>query len=642
MKTAAYGSWQSLVTPEMLARGNASLAEPALRGEAIYWLESRPWDKGRSMLVRHHGEQKTDLLPSGFSARSRAQEYGGGAWTLAGRFAVFANDSDQAVYRIDLDQPASAPLALTPNDGRRYADFHFDSRRQRLLAVCEDHRAAAREAITSLVAISLEPAQDIEVLVEGDDFYAYPRLSADGSQLCWIAWNHPHMPWDSSKLVVARMDEAGHPQEPETLVNDAEVSVFQPGWSAEGELVFVADFGEFWNLYRWSAAHGIRALTELEAECGLPLWVFNQSTWAFTEDGLLCCVNQLGEWHLVKIHADRSLELFKLPFTHLSGLSGDGHQALVIAASPIESQTLLHLDSRALQFKRLHAASSMPLPVEAISRPNPVSFPTSDEQIAHAFFYPPHNPKFSGLADSKPPLVVLCHGGPTGATSSMLSLKVQFWTSRGFAVMDVNYRGSVGFGKNYRHSLRGSWGIADVADACRAAEYAVAQGWVNGDQLIIRGSSAGGFTVLAALAFGNTFNAGCCIYGIGDLLALAEETHKFESRYLDGLIAPWPEGRDEYLRRSPLLHHEAIDCPVIFFQGLRDKVVPPEQTRAMARALQQRGIATWFQTYAEEGHGFRMAETIVDSYLRELAFYAQVFGFTNTSGIELDLSREVV
>lgn len=637
MNIEKFGAWESLVTPEMMSKGNVGLAEPKSNNEATYWLESRPWEKGRSVLVENCNGKQRDMFPEGYSARSAAQEYGGGAWTLADQYAVFVNAEDQVIYRIGLHNDERL-VALTAQDGRRYGDLYHDSTHNRILAICEDHRINGKEPRTSIVAISLEPGNEIIELAGGADFYAYPRVSPDGGKLCWIAWNHPHMPWQATELVIAELDERGLVTATRCLIEEENVAVFQSDWSPEGELVFVADFDEFWNLYRWSEQSGIEPLTELQAECGVAFWNYGMSTWGFVPDGILCCINEMGSWRLAKIAMDGSMELLDLPFTHLGALKTLNSSAVLLAASPIEATTLIEVDANGGEFKRIYSSSSMELPVEAISRPLNVDFPTGYDGTAHAFFYPPKNPNFQGPKDEKPPLVVLCHGGPTSATSSALNLKVQFWTSRGFAVMDVNYRGSTGYGKSYRQALQGQWGIADVEDACKAAEYAAAQGWIDPDKLIIRGSSAGGFTVLAALTFGNTFTAGCCIYGIGDLKALAEETHKFESRYLDGLIAPWPEGEAEYHKRSPLNHSDQLSCPVIFFQGLRDKVVPPEQTQSMARALQKRGIPTWFQTYAEEGHGFRQAESIVDSYQRELAFYSQIFDFPNSTDIKLDLS----
>lgn len=624
-----------------MSRGNVGLAEPKLNADAIYWLESRPWEKGRSVLIERRNGSQRDVFGEGFSARSAAQEYGGGAWTLAGSHAFFVNAEDQVIYRVDLNSPDERPLALTAQDGRRYGDLYYDSSHNRLLAICEDHRISDHEPRTSIVAISLEPGNEVVELVGGADFYAYPRVSPDGSKLSWIGWNHPHMPWQATQLMIASLNEDGQITDSQCLIEEHDTAVFQPDWSPQGELVFVADFGEFWNLCRWNQELGIQPITELQAECGLALWNYGMSTWGFVTDGILCCVNEQGSWRLAKIALDGAIELLDLPFTHLNALATLKNQAVVLAASPIEASTLIQVSATDGDFERIYSSASMELPTEAISRPLNVDFPTGGNAVAHAFFYPPKNPEFHGPKDAKPPLVVLCHGGPTSATNSALNLKVQFWTSRGFAVMDVNYRGSTGYGKTYRQALQGQWGIADVEDACNAADYAAKQGWVDADKLIIRGSSAGGFTVLAALTFGDTFTAGCCIYGIGDLKALAEETHKFESRYLDGLVAPWPEGEAEYHKRSPLNHHEQLACPVIFFQGLRDKVVPPEQTQSMARALQERGIPTWFQTYAEEGHGFRQAESIVDSYQRELAFYSQIFDFPNSTDIHLDLRQKI-
>lgn len=624
-----------------MSKGNVGLAEPRLNTNAIYWLESRPWEKGRSVLVESHEGSPRDLLPEGYSARSAAQEYGGGAWTLTDKYVVFVNAEDQVIYRIDLNNRDKPPTALTTQDGRRYGDLYYDSFHDRILAVCEDHRISDIEPRTSIVEVALETDHEVIELVGGADFYAYPRVSSDGSKMCWIAWNHPHMPWQATQLMVAELGERGHITSSKCLVEEEDVAVFQPDWSPGGELFFVADFDEFWNLYRWHEGSEIERLTELQAECGLALWNYNMSTWGFVEGGILCSINEMGCWRLAKVQMTGEIELFDLPFTYLNAVATKGSHAVLLAASPIEASTLVKVDSDDGSFERIYSSASMELPTEAISRPLNVDFPTGNGSAAHAFFYPPKNPAYHGPKDEKPPLVVLCHGGPTSATNNSLNLKVQFWTSRGFAVMDVNYRGSTGYGKSYREKLQGQWGIADVEDACNAAEYAAAQGWVDADKLIIRGSSAGGFTVLAALTFGNTFTAGCCIYGIGDLRALAEETHKFESRYLDGLIAPWPEGEAEYWKRSPLNHIDQLSCPVIFFQGLRDKVVPPEQTESMARALQERGIPTWFQTYAEEGHGFRQADSIVDSYQRELAFYSEVFGFPNSTDIQLDLTQKI-
>ncbi len=628
---APYGSWRSPVTAAALTRGSVRLGGVALEDGAWYWLEGRPEEAGRNVLVKQNpGKQAEDQTPAPFNLRSRVHEYGGGAFLLSDGRVWFSNDADQRVYRMD---PGSAPQPLTAEGPYRYADYVLDPLRQRLLCVREDHSGAG-EPENTLVSISLDGGA-VEVIARGHDFYSNPRLSPDGQRLCFLAWDHPRMPWDGTLLFCCTLDDAGRADQPRVVAGGIDESVFQPEWSPDGTLYFVSDRSGWWNLFRLDG-EAIESVLPLEAEFARPQWVFNMRTYGFTGSGdIIAAGCARGAWslHRVNVHERRG-EVVALPFSDIDDIVVSGDEALLVAGSPQQAQAVVQLDLNSGATKILRVSSAMSLDQGYVSVPEALSYISGEGEEAHGFFYPPVNADFVGPEARPPPLIVIGHGGPTGATGTSFRLPIQYWTSRGFAVLDVNYRGSTGYGRDYRHRLYGGWGVIDVEDCVNGARHLAEAGRVDAERLIIRGSSAGGYTTLAALTFHDVFKAGASYYGIGELEALAKDTHKFESRYLDQLIGPYPQMKDLYAQRSPLNHAERLSCPVIFFQGLEDKVVPPNQAEMMATALKRKGIPVAHLAFEGEQHGFRKAETIRRTLEAELYFYSRVFDFEPADEIE--------
>lgn len=632
---APFGTWESPITPEALTTSALRLDAPQLVGKVAYWLESRPDEGGRSVLMRQElGKDPRELLDASISVRTRAHEYGGGAY-LACEDAVFAVfDEDERLYKIPLRQGHSlTPVAISPAGPFRYADFCFDERRQRLIAVREDHSAEGEEK-AAIVAFAIDDPAEPEVLIEGADFYSNPRLSPSGNELLWLSWDHPNMPWDGTELRLASVDSQGALGEAKVIAGGAQESVFQPRWSPAGELYYVSDCSGWWNLYRYDGGNH-ECVVRREAEFATPQWVFGMSTYDFLDDDkIICCFCEGGLWSLGLITRKKTSRGYQFsalasPLTDIANIQANEENVLFLGANAERSTTLFHLLSQSIGHKaappmqQLRRSKNQHYDPEDLAKPETISYPVGEGEVCHGFYYAPSNARYRGPENAKPPLIVISHGGPTGATGSSLNEKLQFWTSRGFAVLDVNYRGSTGYGRTYRDRLKGHWGVTDVEDVAKGAQYLVEQGLADADKLIIRGSSAGGYTVLAALTFTDTFSVGASLYGIGDLTALAEHTHKFESRYLDTLVGPYPEAKATYEARSPIHHIEQLNCPVIFLQGLKDKVVPPEQAEAMVEALSQKGIANRYITFADQGHGFRSAEAIQTAAREELAFYQE-------------------
>jgi dipeptidyl aminopeptidase/acylaminoacyl peptidase len=565
-----------------------------------------------------------DVTPSGFNVRTRVHEYGGGAYCVDRGTVYFSNFTDQRLYRQTLN---TAPSPLTPEGAFRYADAVVDRGRQRLICIREDHSNEG-EAVNTIVSINLSDGNDIQILVSGDDFYACPRLSPDGTQLCWLSWNHPNMPWDGTQLWVATLNSEGLIAEKQFITGSSTESVFQPQWSPDNLLYFVSDRSNWWNLYRYQNSE-IEPLYPTSAEFGLPQWVFGMSTYGFASaDEIICTYTENGNWYLASLEIDsQQLQLIDTPYTSISGIKVAGDQALYIGGSPTEPSAVVQLNLTTGEQHILKPSSNLDLDTAYLSIPEPIEFPTENNTTAYGFYYPPTNKDYTAPEDDKPPLLVKSHGGPTAATSSSLSLKIQYWTSRGFAVLDVNYGGSTGYGREYRQRLQGNWGIVDVDDCSNGAKYLAEKGLVDGDRMAITGGSAGGYTTLCALTFKDVFKAGASYYGVSDLEALATDTHKFESRYLDGLIGPYPEAKEVYVARSPIHAAQQLSCPVIFLQGLEDKVVPPNQAEKMVEILKAKQLTVDYVTFADEQHGFRKAENIKRAIEEEFGFYAKVFGF---------------
>ncbi len=623
-----YGSWPSPLRPEDLVSDAVRLAEPWLDGEDIYWLESRPSEEGRRVLVRHSpGGTTAELTPPPFNVRTRVHEYGGGSYTVAGGTVVFSDVRDGRLYR--LDPGVALPIPITPDGPWRYADLRFDAGRRRFIAVREDHAAAGYPEAT-IVAVPLDGDSPPTVLVQGPDFLAAPRVSPDGSRLAWLEWDHPDMPWDATRLRVGRLDEAGAVGRADLAAGGPEESIAQPEWSPGGILHFVSDRSGWWNLYRLMDGPRLEPLCAMDAEFADPAWVLGLSAYGFLADGSIAAVGRRdGTDRLFRVVPGQRPTLIPLAYTELDGLVAGLAGVVAVAASPTEDAAVVTFDAATLAPTLvLRRERSVSLDPRYISVPESMAYGSTDGRVAHARYYPPHNPHYIGPEGELPPLVVYVHGGPTSGTSSGLDLDIQLLTSRGIAVVDVDYGGSTGYGRTYRETLDGAWGVVDVDDSVAAARFLVARGDVDPDRLAIAGASAGGYTTLAALAFRDTFSAGVSQFGIGDLAAMAVDTHKFESRYLDRLIGPYPAAAETYRQRSPIHHLDGISCPVLVLQGLDDKVVPPNQAEAIVEALAARGIPHAYLAFEGEAHGFRGGSAIRRAAEAELAFLGAVFGFS--------------
>jgi len=636
--TAPYGTWSSPITTESLVADSVRLGGIALDGDRIYWLEGRPSEGGRNVLVCADADgTHRDMVPPPFNVRTRVHEYGGGAFLVDDARIWFTNFDDQRIYQCE---PGTTPRPLTAAGPWRYADMKLDGARRRIVCVRETHGEDLTEPVNALVAVSLDDG-DVEVLEEAHDFYASPSIRPDGGALAWITWDHPDMPWDASALWFSELADSGALAAPRRLAGGNGRSVFQPAFRDDGTLFFVSDPEGWWNLQRWDG-EAVRPVRPMQAEFGRPQWQFGMSTYGFDAGGrIVACYAQDGFWHLARLDDDGAqFEVIDSGFTDIQAITVAGERVLVIAGSATRTAAvaLLEPDSGAAEVLRSSAARAFS--EDYVSSPEAVTFPSGDGARAHAFYYAPRNPEFNAPDGEYPPLIVIGHGGPTGATSATLSLPIQYWTSRGFAILDVNYRGSTGYGRAYRERLDGRWGIADVEDCINGARHMAETRRADAARLVIRGASAGGYTTLAALAFHDVFAAGACYYGVSDLETLATDTHKFESRYLDRLVGPYPRARDVYLARSPIHAAERLSCPVIFFQGLEDRVVPPSQAERMVAALCAKGLPVAYLAFEGEQHGFRRSETIVRTLQAELRFYARVFGFQQADDVpEIDIDN---
>lgn len=637
VQSAPYGSWKSPISSELIVSETIMLGSPALDGEDVYWLEGRPQEGGRQVLVRRTPDGSTaDVTPAPYNVRSRVHEYGGGAYTVHEGMAYFVNFVDQRLYAM---RPGEEPRAITPEGKLRYADSVVDARRGRLICVREDHTESDLQPVNTLVSVKLSgDAEGGRVLVSGNDFYSTPRLSPDGSRLVWLTWNHPNMPWDGTELWVGDIAEDGGITNARRVAGGLKESIFQPGWSPDGRLYFASDRTGWWNLYRLNDLDGgeAEALHPMEAEFGLPMWAFGMSTYAFASaETILCLYTSKGIWHLARLDTrSGQLASMEMPYTVFGGICADGRRAILTAASSTRPAALVLFELSTNRMVTLRRTTEVMVDPGFVSVAEPIEFPTEHGLTAYALFYPPRNRDYAGLEGEKPPLIVMSHGGPTAATEAGFNLSIQYWTSRGFAVVDVNYGGSTGYGRPYRERLNGQWGVVDVDDSANAAKYLAEQGRVDGDRLAIRGGSAGGYTTLAALTFRDVFKAGASHFGVSDLETLLGETHKFESRYGDSMVGPLPEARETMRERSPIHYTERLTSPVIFFQGLEDRVVPPNQAELMVAALRKNGVPVAYLAFEGEGHGFRKGENIRRTLDAELYFYARVFGFPPPDGVE--------
>jgi dipeptidyl aminopeptidase/acylaminoacyl peptidase len=631
-----YGSWKSPITTELIVREAVEFSPPiVLDGDDVYWIEMRPAEEGRYVIVKRTQDgQRNDVTPKPFNARTRVHEYGGGSYVVANGTVYFSNFKDQRVYKQEL---GTSPTPITPPVDRRYADYIFDSKRGRLVCVREDHTTTGPQAVAALVSLNPNRNDDGgQVLVSGNDFYSSPRISPDESRLAWLTWNHPNMPWDGTELWVGDLDQDGTIGRTKLVAGGASESIFQPEWSPGGVLHFISDRSGWWNLYRWRedrSPQSIEPLCEMDAEFGVPQWLFGLSTYGFeSQERIICTYFKQGIRHLASLNtATGALEPIEFRYLGIRNMRVAPGRALFIADSPAEPTAIVQLSLDGGELQVLRKSSNILIDPGYLSVPTEIEFPTENGLTAFGYFYQPKNRDYVGPSSAKPPLLVVSHGGPTGAASICLDLMhlefIQYWTSRGFAVLDVNYGGSTGYGRAYRQRLNGNWGIVDVNDCVNGALYLVKQGKVDPNRLIIRGGSAGGYTTLAALAFKNVFRAGASYFGLSDLETFVGDTHKFESRYLESLIGPYPEKRDLYKQRSPINFVNQLSCPIIFFQGLEDRIVPPNQAVKMFEAVRSKGLPTAYLPFEGEQHGFRKAATIKRTLEAELYFYSKIFHF---------------
>lgn len=636
MSSSDFGNWPSPLQAEAIAVGAIALRDLRSHRDTLYWLESRPAEQGRTTLMaRGSSEEATELTPEPFNVRTRVHEYGGGAYLPCEAGVFFANWSDQRLYLI-----ANGSIrAVSENDeSLRFADFCWDVARQRLIAVTEQHLTGA-EPVNRLQAVYPEQPGAIATLHEGHDFYSSPTVSPDGTKLAFVCWDHPNMPWDGCQLVRSTITQDGGLEGGVVVAGGAAESVQQPEWLGAEALLFLSDRNGYWNLYRYDAS-GLYCTLEDGAEYGVPQWVFGLRQFAGVSDRHAVAARQGPEAELVMID---TVGGFATPMTDADGAASLGSVVswedgvCCIAEYPDRFPAIVRCSLDGSPPTLVYQAGTAPIGPELISNAEPIRYPTRDGKAAFANYYGPRNPGHAPTdpGRQRPPLLVMSHGGPTAGASRALNLRIQYYTTRGWAVVDVDYRGSSGYGRAYRQALDGLWGILDVSDCEDAVRYLVDHGLADPDRVAIRGGSAGGFTTLAALTRSDTFRAGASHYGIGDLNALARDTHKFESRYLHSLIGS-EASLDE---RSPITHADALSAPVIFFQGSDDRVVPPDQSRQMAQALRERGIPVAYVEFAGEGHGFRRAENIARSLRNEHQFFCRVFGLTGPDEIK-DLEIE--
>jgi dipeptidyl aminopeptidase/acylaminoacyl peptidase len=632
-QVAPYGSWKSPITSTLIVKGSIGVGQVALDGEDVYWVEMRPSEAGRNVIVRRAPDGQTfDVNPVPFNARTRVHEYGGGDYLVADGTVYFSNFKDQRIYK---QSPDSQPEPLTPAVEFRYAEPVIDRRRGCLISVREDHTGGG-EAVNTLVSINLKDGSQQRVLAKGNDFYSSPRLSPDGSRLAWLTWNHPNMPWDGTELWVGEFASDGSLQSERLVAGGVDESIFQPEWSPDGVLYFVSDRSGWWNLYREQEQGSVESLKEMQAEFGGPQWGFGMSMYAFeSSERIICTYIEKGNSRLASLETDTGkFQQIEIPYTDITYLRASSGRAAFRGGSPTDAASIVQLDLGTGKVEVLRRSNDLKIDTGYFSVPQAIEFPTEDGQTAHAFYYPPRNRDYAAPEGELPPLLVKSHGGPTSASTTTLALGIQYWTSRGIGVLDVNYGGSTGYGREYRRRLNDRWGIVDVDDCANGALYMVERGLADGLRLMITGGSAGGYTTLCALTFRDRFKAGASHYGVSDCEALAKETHKFESRYLDRLIGPYPERADLYRERSPVHHVDRLSCPVIFFQGLEDKVVLPNQAEMMVEALRAKGLPVAYVPFEGEQHGFRRAENIKRALDGEIYFYSRIFGFELADEIE--------
>lgn len=623
---APYGSWSSPISLDLIAAGRTFPTYPRFDGDDTWWEEPRPAEGGRQVVMHRRADGSiVEAVPRNVNVRDMVHEYGGAAWTVAGGVLYYSNVADGRLYRLP---PGGTPEPLTGPGPLRYADFDVDARHGRLVCVCEDHSGSG-EAVNRLVTVELGSPAPVgpEPLVEGADFYAAPRVSPDGRQLAWLSWSHPNMPWDGTTLWVAVVGADGRLGDARPVAGGADVWLAQPRWSPSGELYYIGEASGWMNLYR-SRGRVSEPVLPLAADFARPDWVFGAANYAFVGQGEVLAVGRAdGRDRAWRVAATGAVTELPLPFDEIDFVVGLGDRVLLAADATADAGGLAELDLATGGWSWVTRSLDAELDPGVISIPRSMTYPTSDGAVAHALFYPPRNDAYAGPAGSTPPLIVSSHGGPTASAGAGLRLGIQYFTSRGLAVVEVDYRGSTGYGKTYRQALEGQWGVYDMDDCAAAAAFLVAEGAVDGARVAIRGGSASGYTTLCALTFRDDFRAGVSYFGIGDLETFARDTHKFESRYLERLVGPYPEAQALYVSRSPVHFLDRLSCPLLILQGLDDHVVPPGQAEQMVAALAAKGLPYAYLPFEGEGHGFRRAANVRRATAAELAFYGLVFGF---------------
>ncbi len=642
-ETAPYGSWPSPISAALVAAGGTGLSGPAVRTDPdgrteVWWAELRPSEGGRSVLVRRlPGGDRTDMIAAPWSARTRVHEYGGGAWFLGATAAYFSNWDDQRLYRLE---PGAEPQPITPepehHHGLRYADGVESPDGKWVVAVQESHPLVG-EATNEIVVVPADGSQPPRVIVTGSDFVMAPRVSPDGRWLSWLRWDHPNMPWDGTELCAAPLFEGFRVGNTQVVAGGPDEAVHAANWTSDDRLVFSTDVSGWWNLHTWLPGDPKSVpLTTLEgSEIGSPAWVFGVQPWTELPDGRFVAVETVAAVdRFVLIASDGRVQPLGSPYVAVSGLVASRlGELMAVAQTKIDLPSVVEIAPGGQTFA-YRPSDQLDVDPRWCSTAEPIEFPVGGGRVSHAFFYAPTGVDQGGGPEEKPPLIVIGHGGPTSHASPILNLKIQYWTSRGFAVVDVNYGGSTGFGRAYRRLLDRAWGVVDVQDCIAAATFLADAGRVDPQRMAIRGGSAGGFTVLACLTGSQVFSAGTSLYGVADLEALARDTHKFESRYLDGLIGAYPAERAVYQERSPINHTDRLSCPLLVLQGTEDEIVPPNQARAIVAALAAKHIPHAALYFEGEQHGFRREENIIRSLEAELWFYGRVFGFEPADNIE--------
>jgi len=638
---APYGTWESPISAAFVAQsgmGHGALPrEVLIDGNDIYWVVGRPQEGGRYVILRYSEDKSTECItPPDFNVRTRVHEYGGGSYFVAEGVIYFCNYTDQRLYR---QQRGKSPQPITPEPeiaaGLRYAAIRLSKDKRSLVCVRERHEADGQVA-NELVILPTDGSVEPAILTSGHDFYGSPRFSPDGKKLAFLTWDHPNMPWDGTELWVGNFRD-GKLENIHKVAGGMNESIFQPEWNRQGVLHFISDRTGWWNLYAFDEGE-IVSLHKREADFGVPQWMLGYSTYTFLPDGRIVCIFlDMGKSRIGILNPQvGEFKEFSTPFSafNLPTIQADAlGQVWFLAGTHTVEPDLAVLNPETGECHEFYISKQHGIDSGFISIPEHLAFPSEGGRISYTYYYPPANASFKASADEKPPLIVLSHGGPTSAARPHFQSEIQFWTSRGFAVADVNYGGSTGYGRAYRDLLKGEWGIVDVEDCVNAALFLAKEGKVDRERLLIRGGSAGGYVTLCALTFHDVFAAGASYYGVADAAVLAQHTHKFEERYLDSLIGPYPEEEGLYRERSPIHHTDRLSSPVILLQGLEDEIVHPEQSEILAKALHEKGLPYVYLTFEGEQHGFRRAETIQKSLEAELYFYARILGFELPAGV---------